>query len=115
MPLESKGGEEVFRRGVLIARYVIFETVFKFAILFVGCLFNVIVVGTVAALGGVTQIKADSYQDRLIRVKMHKKRKRDKIISFLRKTKGKQEVQVERIKGAKIKEIVRDDQEGEFR
>ncbi|GMH94705.1 hypothetical protein TrVE_jg11046 [Triparma verrucosa] len=114
MPFESKGGDEVFRRGVLIARYVIFETVFKFAILFVGCLFNVVVVGTVAALGGVTQIKADSYQDRLIRVKMHKKRKRDKVIAFLRKT-GKQEVQVERIKGAKIKEIVRDDQEGEFR
>ena len=72
------------RRAYLVGRWLVSETLLKFVVLSLGFLFNLLVVSSVSALGGVTPIKADSYQDRLLRVRLKRKRKRDMVKAFLK-------------------------------
>eukprot|EP00518_Triparma_eleuthera_P008745 CAMPEP_0182474960 /NCGR_PEP_ID=MMETSP1319-20130603/26555_1 /TAXON_ID=172717 /ORGANISM="Bolidomonas pacifica, Strain RCC208" /LENGTH=498 /DNA_ID=CAMNT_0024675905 /DNA_START=8 /DNA_END=1504 /DNA_ORIENTATION=+ len=72
------------RRAYLVGRWLVSETLLKFVVLSLGFLFNLLVVSSVSVLGGVTPIKADSYQDRLLRVRLKRKRKRDMVKAFLK-------------------------------
>jgi len=71
-------------------RYLLFQKVLKLSILLMGSMVNLLIVLTVSLLSGVSFIPADTYEDRVRRMKERKRRrKRDVLRRFVLNAKRK--------------------------